>query len=341
MSRIDKEALYSSTSGFSLEDINSPPSELSGDQILIKPTMVGICGSDLFALRTFEGENFRIGHEWVGEVVATGPDSKLQIGDRVSSPAVLGCGKCDFCQEGKNNLCTQSPTLGSQDLGMLRTWVVLNSWQVAKVPNQCDDHGAALLEVAAVADEAFRLLDQLDGKKENLLIAGAGPVGVFCAIVAKERGLNYQLLEIEKERIEKAKSMGLNVLPVGQALLDTGHAGQYDALLDCSGDNNGKPGFWKYFHYFAAVGIRGIIVGKYKDDPTINSNLFAKKQALLFWMRGMSTNDLQKSIDDWAPKIKKYQADFIDNTFSLREVQKAFEFAKDRKETLKVMIKIS
>ncbi len=325
--------------GFKLEEIDSPD-ELKEGELLIKPLMVGICGSDLFAIEVAdEKTELHLGHEWVGEVIQSS-SKKFKVGDNVTSAAFLGCGECPTCKQGETNLCAKGSVFGGTEIGALREKVILQEENLVLVSGLSKE-ASVLIEVAAVSFEAISQIKRLGFKKEQkLLIFGAGPVGLFCALQAKRENYDYQLLEVDKYRVEFAASLGLNVEYTPIKLMDADQSGAFPYIIDCSGDGNQKQGFWKFANFFSAVGVNILIVGKYINSPNINSNQFAVRNATIKWMKGMPQNIISNCYEYWKKDIEDISKKMITQKYSFKDVSKAFEIALKRDKTIKVVISL-
>lgn len=324
---------------FSLQSFEDEKS-LAKDEVLIRPLKVGICGSDLFAMEFVKGERtLRLGHEWVGKIIKSHSE-KFKVGDHVTSPAVLGCGQCDSCKKGESNLCLKSIVIGGEEIGALRELLRLPSKNLVKVSEKNLD-ASVLLEIAAVGFEATRQIRQLGlHKDEKVLIFGGGPVGLFVALQAKRDGQSYLLVEQDSFRIGLAKELGLNVESTSLALMNKEYANSFQYVVDCSGDGNGRSGFWKYFHFFSGVSVKLLVVAKYINDPTINSNLFANKNATVKWMRGMSPETIEETKNYWKEGLEELTNILITQQYDFSEVPQAFERALRRDQTVKVVINL-
>jgi len=333
------EIVYSKAQGFFQRELPAPPTDLKAGEVLVRPQRVGICGSDLKFLEIFKTEEICLGHEWVGVVEGVAKGSQYSVGDLVTSGAIIGCDKCVNCLDGLTNLCNNGVYIGSDHKGMMRSWAVIPERGIIKAPNK-DIDAVPLLEVAAVADEAFIQLQSMSTKKSKLLVLGAGPVGLFTALKAKKEGYDFDLIEVEASRIKRALELGLPAKSLGEFLLDRNNYHKYNLLIDCSGDGGGKAGIWKYFNHISGFNMKGVIVGKYSEDITLNPKIVGDKSITLKWMRGMPLSTLKASINAWADEIEGLSASFISHIVDKSEVSKGFELALDRKSSMKVMVRI-
>jgi 2-desacetyl-2-hydroxyethyl bacteriochlorophyllide A dehydrogenase len=160
-------------------------------QVLIRMTVVGICGSDLHA---FHGRHpfvplpYHPGHEVVGTVEATGPGVDLGTGTRVVVDPILACGRCKYCRDGRANLCATMTYFGCTTAnGGLADLFVLPADRVVPVPDRLTDFHAVLIEPLSTPIHAVRLAGpDLTGK--TVAILGAGTIGLLTLAAARHAG---------------------------------------------------------------------------------------------------------------------------------------------------------
>jgi threonine 3-dehydrogenase len=208
--------------------VDVPEPEIGPGDVLIKVLRTGICGTDLH-IRAWDGwarQTIRTplvaGHEFVGEVVDTGRAvTEVQVGDRVSGEGHLVCGRCRNCLAGRRHLCRATVGLGVGRDGAFAEYVALpatNVW-VHRVPVD--------LDVAAVFDpfgNAVHTALSFPLVGEDVLITGAGPIGLMAAAVARHAGArNVVITDVSEERLELARKMGVSLaLDVSRAEIADG-----------------------------------------------------------------------------------------------------------------------
>ncbi|GEB54494.1 L-threonine 3-dehydrogenase [Streptomyces gardneri] len=200
--------------GLWLTDVPEP--ETGPGDVLIKVKRTGICGTDLH-IRSWDGwaqktiaTPLTIGHEFVGEVVSVGRDvSDIAIGDLVSGEGHLVCGKCRNCLAGRRHLCRATVGLGVGRDGAFAEYVALpasNVW-VHRVPVD--------LDVAAIFDpfgNAVHTALSFPLVGEDVLVTGAGPIGIMAAAVAKHAGArNVVITDVSEERLALARKTGVSL----------------------------------------------------------------------------------------------------------------------------------
>ncbi|MFG2648911.1 L-threonine 3-dehydrogenase [Streptomyces sp. NPDC048436] len=231
--------------GLRLMDVPEPV--IGHGDVLIKVLRTGICGTDLH-IRAWDGwaqqavaAPLVVGHEFVGEVVETGRDvADINIGDRVSGEGHLVCGKCRNCQAGRRHLCRATVGLGVGRDGAFAEYVALpasNVW-VHRVPVD--------LDVAAIFDpfgNAVHTALSFPLVGEDVLITGAGPIGLMAAAVARHAGArNVVVTDVNDERLDLARKVGaslaLNVAErsIADGQRELGLREGFDVGLEMSGN---------------------------------------------------------------------------------------------------------
>ena len=212
--------------GLWMTDVPEP--EIGPSDVLIKVLRTGICGTDLH-IRKWDGwaqqtikTPMTIGHEFVGEVARIGAAvTDINVGDLVSGEGHLVCGKCRNCLAGRRHLCRNTIGLGVNRDGAFAEYVALpasNVW-VHRVPVD--------LDVAAIFDpfgNAVHTALSFPLVGEDVLITGAGPIGLMAAAVARHAGArNVVVTDVSEERLELARKIGVSLaLNVSDATIADG-----------------------------------------------------------------------------------------------------------------------
>jgi threonine 3-dehydrogenase len=200
--------------GLELTDVDTP--EVGEHHVLIKVLRTGICGTDLHIERWDDwaaraiAPPLVLGHEFVGEVAEVGPGvQEVRVGDLVSGEGHLVCGTCRNCMAGKRHLCIRTVGLGVHTNGAFAEYVVLPEQNVWVHRHEVD------LDVAAIFDPfgnavhtalAFPVLG------EDVLITGAGPIGIMAAAVARHAGARHVVVtDVSEYRLELARKVGVTV----------------------------------------------------------------------------------------------------------------------------------
>ncbi|MBL8385913.1 MAG: alcohol dehydrogenase catalytic domain-containing protein [Burkholderiales bacterium] len=166
------------------------PDPLPADgSVVLRIDAVGICGSDMHA---YHGHDPRrvppmiLGHEFAGTIVA-GPGR----GKRVTGNPIVACGVCDYCHEGRNNLCANRTMIGMQLPGAFAEHMAIPAAALVDIPQEMDARTAALTEPAATALHALNLSMRAMHRpvqEGRALVIGGGAIGMLCAILLKAYG---------------------------------------------------------------------------------------------------------------------------------------------------------
>jgi 2-desacetyl-2-hydroxyethyl bacteriochlorophyllide A dehydrogenase len=175
----------------------------------------------------------RIGHEWTGRVTAVGDDVHQKwLGRRVIGDTMLGCGHCDRCRAGRQHLCADRYEVGIRNgwPGALAERLRVPVSSLHELPDSIDDTAGALVEPAGNAWRAVDAAALAIG--DQLLVLGAGTIGLLAALIARARGVKVELLARGDHSIRFARSLGFDRVWTAETLPDR----RYDGVLDASTD---------------------------------------------------------------------------------------------------------
>lgn len=197
--------------GFEERDIPQP----KDNEVLVQLEYVGICGSDLHYYETgaigdyVVKPPFVLGHEPGGTVVEVGKNVKhLKAGDRVALEPGRTCGHCEFCKEGKYNLCPDVVFFATPPVdGVFQEYVAHEADLCFKLPDNVSTMEGALIEPLAVGFHAAIQGDAYLGQKA--VVMGAGCIGLVSMMALKARGVSeVYVVDIMEKRLEKALELG-------------------------------------------------------------------------------------------------------------------------------------
>ena len=230
--------------GLWLEDVPVPA--VGRDDVLIRVLRTGVCGTDLH-IYEWDGwarENVPvplvIGHEFAGEIVELGSDVRdLAVGDLVSGEGHLVCGRCRNCMAGRRVQCAHTKGVGVNHPGAFAEFIVLPAANIWRHLPGVD------LDVAAIFDpfgNAVHTALTFPVHGEDVLITGAGPIGIMAAIVARHAGARYVVItDVSPYRLELAEKIGVTVAadtrqrPLRQIMADLGMREGFDVGMEMSG----------------------------------------------------------------------------------------------------------
>lgn len=208
------KALAKTRPGPGLELIDVPVPSPGPNEVLIKVRSTGICGTDLhianwdgWAQKTVTTPKV-IGHEFCGEIVELGSSvENLSVGQFVSGEGHYVCGRCRACLAGKRHLCRNTRGIGYHVDGAFCEYFAMPAGNVWVHPEGMDPDVAAIFDPFGNAVHAAL---QFPALAEDVLVTGAGPIGIMAALVAKFQGArNVVITDMSDERLALADSLGL------------------------------------------------------------------------------------------------------------------------------------
>ncbi|WP_454860823.1 zinc-dependent alcohol dehydrogenase [Promicromonospora soli] len=185
-------------------------------EVLVRSTLVGICGSDTHALaghHPFLTGPYVPGHEATGEVVSTGPgvDGSVRPGQRVLLKPNVACGTCVNCRADRTNACETLAWVGCDPSGALpgamADYFVAPARNLYAVPDGLGDEAAALVECLATPVHAARIAGDLSGAR--VVVLGAGTIGLLCVVAALHAGAESVVVtDMEQSKLDRAVRVG-------------------------------------------------------------------------------------------------------------------------------------
>ena len=182
-------------------------------EVRLKVEHASICGTDLhiynwddWAASTVPVP-LTIGHEFVGQVDKLGSGTNgFNVGDRVSGEGHIVCGHCRNCRAGREHLCRDTKGIGVNRTGAFADYIVIPEHNVYPVPDDIPDEYASVLDPLGNAVHTALSFDLVG---EDVLITGAGPIGLMAAAVSRHVGARHVVItDINEKRLELADRMG-------------------------------------------------------------------------------------------------------------------------------------
>lgn len=324
--------------------IDTPKPVRKKGEALLKVLYGGICGSDLGTYRgTFAYASYpRIpGHEFSAEIVEIDEnDRNLKPGMIVTCNPYFNCTKCYSCQRGLVNCCTSNETLGAQRDGAFSEYITM------PIERIYDGKGLpaktlALIEPFCISYHGVSRADVKAG--DNVLVIGAGTIGVLAAVAAKAKGAKVYISDVAEKKMNYAvETFGLD-----GSILNDSHENFIQRVEEITGGNYfdvtieavGLPSTFLNCIEAAAYGARVVQIGVGKKNVDFDFTLLQKKELNVFGSRNALKKDFLELID----LVKSGKVDLekiVTNTYSLDEADKAFsDFDKNAASMLKVIIK--
>jgi len=183
------------------------------NDLLIKIHKTAICGTDMHIYQWDEWAKKTIpvpmvvGHEYVGEVVDMGQEVRgFVVGDRVSGEGHITCGHCRNCRAGRRHLCRNTTGVGVNRQGAFAEYLVIPAFNAFKIPDNISSDLAAIFDPFGNAVHTALSFDLVG---EDVLITGAGPIGIMAAAVARHVGARHVVItDINEYRLDLAAKMG-------------------------------------------------------------------------------------------------------------------------------------
>ena len=184
------------------------------DEVLVKVKKTAICGTDIHIWKWDEWSASTVptpmvvGHEFCGEIVETGAAvKKFSIGERVSGEGHIVCGTCRNCRAGRGHLCRNTMGVGVNRPGAFAEYLCLPQDNIVPIPDDISDEIAAIFDPFGNAVHTALSFDLIG---EDVLVTGAGPIGIMGALVAQRVGARKVVItDISDYRIQLASKMGV------------------------------------------------------------------------------------------------------------------------------------
>jgi len=225
---------------------NQPIPEFGANDVLIKITKSAICGTDVHIYKWDEWAAKTVptpmitGHEYVGVVEHCGSEVKhLKKGQRVSGEGHIVCGHCRNCRAGKRHLCPNTLGVGVNRQGSFAEYLSIPAGNVFPIPDDISDDMAAIFDPFGNAVHTALSFDMVG---EDVLITGAGPIGIMAVAICKHIGARHVVItDVNPYRLELAETLGatraVNVAKddLGAVMSDLGMTEGFDVGLEMSG----------------------------------------------------------------------------------------------------------
>ena len=263
--------------GLELERVPVP--QPGHGEVLIKIRKTAICGTDvhIYNWDNWSKQNIHpplvVGHEYVGEIAELGAGVKgLRVGQRVSGEGHLICGHCRNCRAGNGQWCKHTKGVGVQRAGAFAQYLCLPSSNVVPLEEAClSDDVIAFFDAYGNATHTAL---QFDVVGEDVLVTGAGPIGIMAAAICQKNGARKVIItDLNEYRLELARKMGLSAINVGREKLETAmresHMVEgFDVALEMSGSEAALHQIVSNMRNGGKIAMLGI----FKNDARLDLN---------------------------------------------------------------------
>lgn len=296
-------------------------------EALLKVLYCGICGADVASYtgnQPFTTYPRIPGHEFSAQIIEIPENDKsLKIGDIVTCNPYFNCGECYACKRGIVNACHDNQTMGVQRDGSFQEYITM------PVERIIDGKGLSAKELALI--EPFSISCHALSRAEvnagdNLLIMGAGPIGLFALIKAKSMGARVLIADMLSSRLDLAKEFGADcAVNVKNKDLHTAceeftNGNGFDVCVEACG----APETFLNCIDESTHGANIILIGNGKRETTFVHSIILKKELNIFGSRNAFTKDFEELIDlvaDGKADILK----MVSGVYDMQNAETAFE----------------
>jgi threonine 3-dehydrogenase len=315
--------------GIWMQDVDEPA--VGHNDVLIKVRRSAICGTDIHIYQWDEWAKhaipvpLTIGHEFCGEIVACGGEVKgYEVGDRVSAEGHITCGVCRNCRAGRRHLCMNTVGVGVSRPGAFAEFISVPAFNVFKLPDTISDEMASILDPLGNATHTALSFDLVG---EDVLITGAGPIGIMAVAIARYAGARHVVVtDVNDYRLDLARKMGasraLNVSreSIDDTMDELGMEEGFDVGMEMSGNASAFRDMLRTMHHGGKIAILGIP----PDDMSIDWNQVIFKGLILKGIYG------REMFETWYKMASMLQSGLqiqpvITHHFGIDEFQPAFE----------------
>jgi len=325
------KALVKTKAEAGLQMMEVPKPQPGHNDVLIKVKSTAICGTDIHIYNWDEWAQQHvpmplvIGHEFVGEVVEVGQEvTGIKVGDRVAGEGHIACGFCRNCRAGRRHVCRKNESVGVTRPGCFAEYISIPAINAYPIPASIPNRIAAILDPLGNATHTALSYDLIG---EDVLITGAGPVGIMAAIIARHVGARYVIItDVNAYRLELAKKIGVSVAldsnknSLADAMKTLKMREGYDVGLEMSGNPNALREMLKYMVHNGKVALLGFLPRETQIDwnDVIMKGLYVKgiygREMFETWYKMI--NMLQSGMDVSAVVTHEFGIDEYEKAFS-------------------------
>jgi 2-desacetyl-2-hydroxyethyl bacteriochlorophyllide A dehydrogenase len=345
-----KAAIFEGPETLSIQTVPDP--ECGPDDIVVKVSGCGICGSDLHSYLegAFVAPGQIMGHEFSGTVIEAGSRVEgIAVGDRVTAVPLSVCGRCPRCLEGSTHLC-EIGLAASVAYGLpgafaefVRVPQAVRGGNVHVLPDSVDDASAAMVEPLAVALHAAKLADPLP--TDTCVVIGLGSIGINTVQMLKVMGAGRIIgIDVSPTRLELARTFGADITINGRdqdplaAVVEITGEGAYGvgARADIVIEASGVPALLGQAISMTRAAGKLRIAALYEGEPPIPANQIVQKEMSVsgtFAYKGEFSQ-----VIDLLASGRVQASPVITHTFALDDIEQAFRTQLDKDISIKVQV---
>lgn len=318
--------------GLWMEEVARP--SINAHEVLIKVRKASICGTDLHIWNWDEWAQktipvpLVIGHEFMGEIVEMGKDVQgLTVGQRVSGEGHITCGTCPNCRNGKKHLCVRMIGIGVKRAGCFAEYISLPAENVFPLSPQISDDLGAIFDPFGNATHTALSFEVIG---EDVLITGAGPIGIMAAAIARHAGARHVVItDVNDYRLKLALKLGattaINVKQesLNERTQELGIEFGYTVGMEMSGHGEAFSSMLELMQHGGKVALLGIL----PPNTLIDWDLVIFKMLQIEGIYG------REILTTWYKMTHMLESGLnidpiITHHFSFDDFEKAFEVAK-------------
>lgn len=328
--------------GPGLELVDIPEPQAGPGEVKIRVMATGLCGTDLHLLRWDGGAPGSLtppqtlGHEFYGEIVELGEGVgestvfELRVGQRVSVEGHVVCEQCRNCRAGRRQMCLNAEGIGVNRDGAFADYVVVPASNVWVQPEVIDPELGALFDPFGNAVHACQQVDLLG---QDVLITGAGPIGVMCVALARHAGArNVVITDLSDARLELAKGAGADaVINPARDSLETamqrlGVREGFDVGLEMSGAPAAMQTLIDFCNHGATLSLLGLPAAPYPIEWTkVITHMLTIKG--VYGREVFDTWYLATFMAESSEELRRALKSVVTDRFAPEQWQEAFEAA--------------
>jgi threonine 3-dehydrogenase len=321
--------------------------EIKDDQVLIKVTKAGICGTDfhIYSWDKWSQERIKpplvIGHEFAGVIEKTGPEVRtLTKGQRVSAEGHIVCRKCRYCASGQGHICDDVRIIGVDRDGCFAEYIAMPEYNVWPLGDHIEDRYGAIMDPLGNAMHTVAV-QQVKGR--NVLITGAGSIGLFAVAIARKYGASRIIVSEPNENKRRvALRLGADKVidPVNEdargVILEELKGEGPDVVLEMSGI---KSAVLLGLDVISKGGDMAVLGIPSADIPVDFSKDIIFKGITIRGVNGRRMFETWQQCDDFLKYDSKSIDPVITHEIPLEDINKGFEMMSDNR-AIKVLLNI-
>ncbi len=328
---------------FEIAVVDTPKPEPDEGEALLKILYGGICGADVASYtgnQPFTTYPRIPGHEFSAEIVSIPKNDRgLKPGDVVTANPYFNCGECYSCRRGFVNCCTDNKTMGVQRDGSFCEYVSMPISRIYEGKGLSAKQ-LALVEPFTISWHAVNRAKIKPG--DRVLVVGAGPIGLFALISAKEKGAEVYVADILDGRLEKAKMFGAKGVinskndDIVKKAMEITNGDGFDICIEACGQSV------TFLNCIDCAAFAGqiVLIGNGKKETTFLHSILLKKELNVFGSRNSYPSDFKEVIDIIASgRVDVLK--MVSDVYPMDRADEAFKaLANNNGDLCKVLVKI-